>query len=191
MLKKIWKDPVGSEVIASIIISILGLVAVYIFGLWPLIKSWFSLAIEFLGDKSSVLNWVLILLVIPLLAVGWVSIMMLIGRFKKKVKNQRTYNNYVKDYFLGLNWHWDHGPYGIGNFHCLCPNCQFQIIPTQISGYEISERYQFKCSNCNYSTEPFEGSFKQLEENVKMKVQHKLRTGEWEKVLQSNEKLTK
>ena len=57
MWKKIWKDPVGSKVVARLITGfifvIVGLVTSYFIGWFPLIKSWIYNGLDFLVNRTS------------------------------------------------------------------------------------------------------------------------------------------
>jgi hypothetical protein len=84
MIMKIWKDPVWSKVIATAIILLIGSVVTYLTGAWPGIVKYFNSAFEFLNLSSPVKNWLIGIVLIPWLLVGYGICIIFAEKFRKK-----------------------------------------------------------------------------------------------------------
>ena len=69
MIRKAWKDPVWSKVIAAGIIAVLGIGTTYFVGLWPKIGILFSHVWNFFTGKTPLYNWLIIILSIPFIII--------------------------------------------------------------------------------------------------------------------------
>ena len=59
MLRKIWHDPVWSKVIVGVVLSIGAATVAYFLDWWPRIIQSLTAAPRFLGQRTSVPNWLL------------------------------------------------------------------------------------------------------------------------------------
>jgi hypothetical protein len=178
MINKIWKDPVWSKVIAAGILALIASVSAYFLGAWPSIKAILSQAWSFVLSSTSVPNWLLGIMMVPCLLLGYV---LLIGLKEWLAGGESgvSFKNYTKDNFFGLLWMWRYSGNGIDNLHSLCPRCQYQILPKDASFYAAVPRYDYICDDCGYSAGSIEGDPEELHQKVELKIQKALRTGEW------------
>src|SRR5690554_995807 len=110
MLKLIWKDPVWSAVIATVIVTAGGAVGTFFLGLWPAIGSWFASLWTLAAQPSQISNWLfwlLAVLTIPTLlmlaAIVWTAIRHSPAADSAVAGEWRAY---TQDEFLGLRWRW-------------------------------------------------------------------------------------
>ncbi|MCP3942405.1 MAG: hypothetical protein GY710_13085 [Desulfobacteraceae bacterium] len=193
MLKKAWKDPIWSKVIAwGIIAAIIFLwgyftgafsvIKGWVIGFPSLIGGWISYSWKFLWLKSEVAHWLLLLMsIICLLAV-----IALILRIKESLskKQEITQRDYKRRLIDGLDIWWDYvGNYNIINISIFCPKCEYQIMP-EFLGLRPSapKKVCFICSNCEYRANDFIGNWEAFNRHVSFKIQHDLRTGKWEEL---------
>jgi predicted RNA-binding Zn-ribbon protein involved in translation (DUF1610 family) len=173
--KEIWKDPVWSKVIAGIILILIGTIATDALNLWPEIQWFLKLIWSSFTSSTSIPNWLFILMAIPCLLVFGAVFFWL----KEKSNQGSCASGYVKDNFAGLTWGWSYLGQHITNLHCLCPECQYQIIPKQMHNYQAGGYiYEYSCEECGYKVQPVSDN-NGLEQKIKLKIQKKLRTGEW------------
>jgi len=104
MLKLIWKDPVWSAVIATVIATVGGAIGTFLLGLWPAIGGWLASLWTLAAQPSQMANWVvwlLAVLTIPtlliLVALVWVAI-------RPSRAAAEDWRAYTEDDLLGLRW---------------------------------------------------------------------------------------
>lgn len=176
MFGKIWRDPVVSSVIGSLIVSLITVLGAYFLGCWPVIKSFFIGVYLYLISPLSVPRW-------------WFSISSIITLFlptlmvffflKTKRRNSAlSWKNYKKDNFWSVEWHWKYYVDSIEQISPLCPLCKYQLIYE--NSYTYNKKTIFTCENCGYSTE-ISGSFDNIKSRVIRKIQQKIYVGEWNK----------
>jgi predicted RNA-binding Zn-ribbon protein involved in translation (DUF1610 family) len=176
LLKKLWKDPVWSKVIATGIIALIVAVATYILNLWPDILSLIKLTWGFITSSTSTPNWLLTIMAIPC----FLFVMAILPSLKGKKNQTSSFTDYVKDNFEGLSWGWRYHGQQITNLHCLCPKCQYQIIPRAEHDYQKGGFvYIYACEECGYKVSPVAIENHEFEQKIELKIQKKLRTGEW------------
>lgn len=182
MLKLIWKDPVGSAVIAGLILAVGGVVGIYLLDLWPEIGRWFVSFLVLAGQPSLISNWVvwlLTLFAIPMLlviiVVTWVAV-----RPKREEAQEEANDNwrtYTEDEFFGLRWRWKYFQSGkLEHPIPFCPSCDYQVFPHHASAYNVIERIGFHCDSCGRNLPEFDESFESLSSKIERFIQQKLRT---------------
>ena len=178
MIYKIWKDPVWSKVIA---IGIIGLIVDYYLNLWIIIKNKFTSFLTYITNYSEVQNWIIGLMSICTLLVILFIIFGIWNLFFKK--NQKSnWENYKQDNFFGLEWHWEYNQFDKqpNNIYSLCPNCKYQLYPT-----DNYHNLSYHCDNCQTSFQSINSNYQQLQHKITLNIQQKLRTGTYTKHSQS------
>ncbi len=180
MIIKIWKDPVGSKVIAAGIIASLAGLITYFTGLWPTICSWSLKIKDFIFTSSSVPHWLIGIMAIPCILLI-VSLMSQLFEFLKKKQSQLPWSTYNKDIFWGVEWHWSYDQNGnINRILSFCPKCNFQLIePIHNSAYDSVVRFNYFCEECKYKGEEFNFYPDEIKQKVTLKIQKNIRTDEW------------
>jgi predicted RNA-binding Zn-ribbon protein involved in translation (DUF1610 family) len=172
--KEIWKDPVWSKVISIGIITLITVMIPTLLNLWPDIQLFLKLIWSFLTSSTITSNWLLILMAIPCFLVLGAVLFSLIG----KLIRGSCSSDYVKDNFEGLTWCWNYHDQQIIDLHCLCPKCQYEIIPEHGHNYKTGGlAYMYSCEECGYEVPPVT-SDDGLDQKIELKIQKKLRTGE-------------
>ena len=179
MIKKIWKDPVWSKVIAVGILGILASIVTYFFGVWPAIISTLIQVWEYVLETTLIPRWLLGLMWIPCLLL----VIVIFSEIKEKLSKKETVTNwksYTRDNFFGLQWSWRYIDNKINNLHSFCPECEYQIFPKEVNGgYSAVPIFEGSCDDCGYSIGAFEGYPDDLSEKVQLKIQKAVRTGKW------------
>ena len=180
MLKLIWKDPVWSAVIATVIATAGGAIGTFFLGLWPAIGGWFASLWTLAAQPSQMANWVvwlLAVLTIPtlliLVALVWVAI-------RPSRAAAEDWRAYTEDELLGLRWRWNYFPSGrLEQPIPFCPKCDYQVFPHHASAFNAIERTGFHCDSCDRNLAEFDESYESLRSKIERFVQQKLRTGAW------------
>jgi hypothetical protein len=176
-LIKVWRDPVGSKVIATGIIGLLLTLTTFAFNLWTDVLLLLKFAWSFISSNTSTPNSLLILMAIP-------CILFLRAIFYSLIKKEIKTTAYIKDHFEGLNWSWGYQKENIINLHCLCPKCQYQIIPKGEYQYpNPSVLLKYTCEECGYQMPTISLEQYEFEGKIRLKIQQKIRTGAWIKAL--------
>lgn len=181
MIKTLWKDPVWSKVIATGILALLAYVGAYLLGLLPAIVDFFVRLWSFLIASSSLPNWLIAIMAIPCLMLGWALLVELKDRMSNEDSEPVNWKSYKKDNFFGLLWVWGYSGNRIDGLHSLCPNCEYQILPRNVSAYAVVPRFECICDDCGCSAGSFEGDPRELLYKVELKIQKEVRTGNWVK----------
>lgn len=179
MIKKLWKDPVWSKVIATGVIALLAYTGAYLLGLLPTIIAFVIQSWGFVTASSSVPNWLIGIMAIPCLMLCWELVVELKCRITPDASEQVSWKSYQRDNFFGLLWAWRYSGNSIEGLHSLCPNCEYQVLPRDASAFEAVPRFECKCDDCGYSAGSFEGEPRELLHKVELKIQKELRTGNW------------
>lgn len=125
LFKRIWNDPVGSKVIASVIIFLLGLLCSFL-------KSLISDDITFSDVIRQILGFkVELWLVVVCLMVLWIvsGIISKISDSKKRIPVPPFVNGFVKGLYQNQiwRWRWQWSPtnrfYYVTDLSIECPNC--------------------------------------------------------------------
>lgn len=155
-IEKVWKDPVWSCVISTLIISLGGIVInTFTHGkvLKALMNGWDGL-ISFFTYKIPV-YWILITIV---LLIGFYLIVQYIC-FKKNENVLPSYYAYTEDTFNGIPYRWEYCYNQICNLRPLCPNCKTPIV-------------DYNCPRCRYD---IYGKITQSEEEIKTLIADNIR----------------
>jgi hypothetical protein len=177
--KFIWKDSVGSKVIASIIL-VVGGGALTLF--WSTITAWSSTAIGWFAGKTAVANWLLAALVLIsaffILLITWTWLSRLGGTEERPLSR----SEYKKDLFFKVMWRWQyaHTYNTIYHLSCFCPECDYQLVPHPFYHHHTADSMvSLKCPDCRCFYTQIEGEWQDIEQRVTMKIQKALRTGDW------------
>lgn len=179
--KDIWSDPVWSKVIAGAILAVAGVIITYFLDWWPAIGVATSGLFTYLGESSSIPNWIIgvgatcsLLVAFVVAAIIWQII------FPSATDSEPSSRTYISDQFYGLRWHWQYSSSGdIYPLYPCCANCDYQVQPENVSGYSAVLQIQYRCDLCGKEVGPFDIDPDQIENRVERMIQQKLRTGSW------------
>lgn len=179
MLKRLWKDPVWSAVIAAAVLAAAGAVGTYLLDLWPVISQFFASLARTAGEPSQLPTW-LFWLVTAFAIPTVVALVALMWSVVRPAESMATWRTYTEDFFLGLRWRWkyfDDG--GLRDVVPFCPHCDFQVFPHHASSFVAVERIGFHCDSCGRDLPTFEESYESLESKIHRFIQQRLRRGSW------------
>jgi hypothetical protein len=153
VLKKIWKDPVWSKVIAAGIIAIIAAVSSYLLGWWAGIISQLRMLWYFIKSSTPLPNWLIAILII-----GTITALVILAIVLKAIIFKiNTSTTYKEDKFFDIRWRWDCDSFGgIHNLSSFCPICDYQIYPRNISGYAIVDHNVYICEECQKTIHDFD-----------------------------------
>ncbi|MCE7568165.1 hypothetical protein LZS85_18705 [Aliivibrio fischeri] len=177
MFSKVWKDPVISTVFGSLILSCITALGTYFLGYWPDIKKFLTDSCLYLVSPSNVpVWWVALSSIISVLSI----VLIFFGRLLERNKTESvSWLDYKKDTFWGVEWHWSYWGGEIQNLNSLCPKCKYEmVIEHQYTSYQ---KITYKCEDCGYIASISGDSEYDVSHKVNLKIQQKLRTGEWVK----------
>lgn len=179
MLKLIWKDPVGSAVIAAFLLAVGGVVGTYLLDLWPVIGRWLVSVWALADQPSRISNWIVwlsTLFAIPTVLVIVVAIWVSVRPNRKEASD--SWRSYTEDDFLGLRWRWKYFQSGTLEHPIpFCPHCDYQVFPHHASAYNVIERIGFHCDSCGRNLPEFNESFESLRSKIERFIQQKVRAG--------------
>lgn len=139
MIKKIWKDPVGSKIISVIIIGVGS-------SLWSIISAMIN-KINFTDAWVDFWN-----LQLKLWWVAIILIVYIIVEFIRTKQTKKDFLNYTQGEWSGTKWEWswlydrETNKYKISNLHMLCPQCKTGV-------FNVATMYSqnYECISCGYS----------------------------------------
>ena len=178
MISKFWKDPVWSKVIAYVICTVGGSVALYFLNKRLAISTLVKRCYGFALASTSIPNWILFVLgIIVLLAVIFLGAIV----WQKVLQSARPWLNYTTDIFFGLRWRWEYSKDGqIYNTHTFCPYCDLQVNFHNATDLGNDNDYiVFHCENCDHHLGEFQGSFDLFKDKTIRNIQLKIRNGTW------------
>lgn len=179
MLKKLWKDPVWSNVIAASFFAALVGIGTYLLNWWAPIKSFLISIYTYLGSTTELVNWVIGLMMICTIFIA-ILVVVLLWQLPFPSNSDLSWRSYTDDVFFKLKWKWSYDSVdSISNLHSLCPHCLYQVYSTDASAYGSLQRITYRCDSCGSTFGPFEEDQYSLEDKVKRFIQQKLRTGRW------------
>lgn len=168
--KGTWHDPVWSKVISGIILFALGVVGSYFLKWWPSIGRSVVSVWNFLGAKTPVWNWLLIVSTI------WITLTFIEARLASDTAKKRAAPPpYTSDEFFGVRWRWHYAGREITGLHCLCLKCGLQIYFGNASFYDVIPRVASRCDDCGREVGPFDGDYEALESRVIRLIHRNLR----------------
>ena len=166
----IWHDPVWSKVIAAGIIAAGTAASTYFLKWWPAIGRAVVAVWQFLGAKTAVWNWLLIVATI------WIILTIIEARLASLSARKRSAAPpYTADEFFGLLWRWQYSGREVTHLHCLCIHCGLQVYFVDMSDYRIVPRIGSKCDDCGNVVGPFDGTSEYLESKVIRLIHRHLR----------------
>lgn len=181
MWKTIWKDPVWSSVIATVILATGGMAGMYFLNLWPTIGSYATDLAKSAVGPSEVPNWLFWIAVALAMPTVLFLLALLRNAFRSTTNSvTNNWHSYTEDNFFGLHWRWEYYSGGnIGGVHSFCPHCDFQVFPHQASAYSSLNCIAFHCDGCGQDLGTFNENYTSLESKVERFIQQKLRNNSW------------
>jgi len=179
-IKKLWHDPVWSAVLATAIVALLATIPAYLFDWWPIIIRWMKGVFDFILSDSSIPNWLLVVLFIPLL-LGLLVIGMITRNKYFPKKLSLNWVAYVEDTFFNIRWTWRYDETNkIVDLFSFCPSCGFQIYPQPHSDWMGGFIHtKFHCENCGQDFDSHPEQIPQLENKIIRHIQLKIRNNTW------------
>ena len=187
-IKKHWRDPVWSSVIATSLVAMF----TYFLDWWPLFIRAILAVWEFVISSTSVSNWLLgIMIITCLLLILIIAIWYVV--WKKniqylKINAQPNWRNYITDNFFNIRWTWRYDETNkMVDLYSFCPNCDFQIYPKRYSNFVREFTHiNYHCENCGRDFGNFSDDIAQFENMIIRHAQRKMRNGEWMNTQSSN-----
>ncbi|MGM3274764.1 hypothetical protein [Ralstonia sp. 24A2] len=187
LLVRIWKDPVWSKVISVAIIAATG-------SFWAHYEGYFTWATTQAGLAAvwAFLNaeiYMTRLLLLPWVAVSGATGALYMRAHLTRVNGTKLpaseavatveQKSYLTDVLFGFKWRWKAARSGVVyDIKMYCPLCDYELLPTAFEG-AVGAKMRCRCAKCDYYAEtPYPT---ELIQNVKLEVERKLRTGEWER----------
>lgn len=178
MLKKVWGDPVASKVIATLLSAAALSIFSYLFGWWPVLWSGVLETYRFLGSSTMMPHWL-----IGLLGLGsacLIAVLSILILVVKATPRKPPVGSYIQDEFFDLRWRWRLGGRGeIYHLTAFCLRCDYQVEPRHASGYDVVERYEYWCDDCQKLLRKIEMPVTDFENRVERQIHKKLRNGTW------------
>lgn len=179
MLKRFTSHPVASGLIVSALAGVGGVVWASAVDAWPLV--WAGLLRAFVFITADVITprwffWLLCLLsavavVVP--SIAWLKSL--------APAPEPTWESYRTDVFFNVRWRWGY-PVSINELHPFCPKCDYRLVPVG-SDHFLHDWVDFECENCDTDLGRIRHSFTETKNKVVLKMDHKIRTGEWRAAL--------
>ncbi len=152
-VRRFWKDPVWSSVVAGLIVagSLSG--GATALGWWPVVVSGIESAWVSIISDVAVPAWLLLVMVAACMKVSW-ELATWWDRLGKRP--------YEHDVIEGVKWRWDarHGsPEEVVDVTPYCPTCDMQVVPeVKAEGYGDSRtvRSTYCCDGCGTKLGRFE-----------------------------------
>lgn len=178
LIKKLWRDPVWSKVIAGVILAVGAAIGAYSLNWWPAIGKFAAHSYELLLFSTSVPNWAILIM-------GLLSLptLLFLGAFAWQVAFPHkppslSWRDYNTDIYFNLRWRWKYFSDGqVYDMHAFCPHCDFQIYAQDIGSYRIIDHISFHCESCGRHLAEFQESLSSLENRTKRFIQQKIRNG--------------
>jgi len=129
---------------------------------------------------SALPNWSLYLLVLMSIntIIYWAAL-----AIKLKGPNISAYNH---DTFLGLKWRWSYISGQPVKAWAFCPHCDTMLVYSMIgSFYEPDRKTVLTCETCSRDMLEHKGDKDYLVEKIHRQIDRKIRTGEWERIVES------
>lgn len=179
LFKKVWTDPVWSKVIAAGILACAGILITYFAGWWPAIVSRCSGFVSLLQGKMEIPNWLFALLLLCALVV-LAGTLVVVWAVAFPSKSTASFVNYTEDTLFGVRWRWSYDrDIGILNLVPFCPHCDYQVQPTNISGFRTIDHFEFRCEECSARLGEFEMSWEEFISRVTRKIHQNIRNDTW------------
>jgi hypothetical protein len=100
---------------------------------------------------------------------------------RQKNVNHPNWRDYKQDEIMGMRWHWRYSSYkhDIENLWCFCPDDYTELISS-----DSYTQVNFQCETCRKKFGPFQGNLNYVLGMVERQIRRKLRTDEWEEVVE-------
>lgn len=178
--KKVWRDPVWSKVIASLIFALIAAIFLYVKGLLPNVLDFFLGIYMWFGRSSNISNWLLIffITICAMFTIGIIALF--VGLRRSKLREEESPFSYREDKFFEITWRWKYGSNGdVYDIASFCTMCDYQIMPQNVAAYSFIDRILYYCDHCGRQWGPFEMSQQEMDSRVERYIHQKLRTGAW------------
>lgn len=183
----ILRHPLWSNVLGGLAVAGLLAIGGYLLDWWPSVRGVTIVTLEWLEARTETPNWVLCLLSIPT-----AGFLFLIGAGIWYKINPETahiadaqWTDYTKDRIFGLVWRWCYVGGVIEQLVSFCPHCDYQVYPSNASGFAAVDRITFKCESCGRQLGTFDESVSYFESRVKRTIQQKLRNDDWKTIVET------
>ena len=184
MLKKIWHDPVGSNVIAGLIVSVVVGLVTWLAYLLNWLPGWMTRRIAglwaYLLSPLVFPHWLFILLVFLLIVLGVPTIIAVTTTKRPENATQSLVPlalplrlSYTTDVFDGLRWRWRYAGEKIDQLFPFCPNCDFQVSPNYPTSSKT--RVHFQCESCGENLGVRQGPYNDLRSKVTRLIERNIR----------------
>lgn len=187
MVKAIWKDQVGSKVIAGAILTVLGAVVAWLKGWWPKVWAGIVYGWNWLALSSTHPNWLLILLWLSAAVVVFYIAARTLYGMGASANLADTWQSYRRDQFNGVVWQWRYsaGPHSsVENLIPLCPRCQCQLTRKDSDGYYYGNSYYaLYCTHCARNVAEFKEDYLDTLRSIELLIGRNIRSGDWTKAL--------
>ncbi len=176
-----WAKKVGHDTTVSIIAGAFGegivAVATYALGFWPKIFQWSRNVSAWLGETTSIPNWLLAMLAgctaAFVLRIGLSGATALRSNRRRNRTTSPDWHQYNEDVFYNVKWRWGYSPNGdVSHLKSYCRNCDYGILPFPA---DFKGDVEFKCYECGLSEE-VAGNWITLVSN---QIKRKIHTGKW------------
>jgi len=183
-LKKLWSDPVWSKVIAAGIIIILTAAISGFTGFWPTIAIVASAVWSWLTSTIAIPIWLLFVLSICTAVALLVSVLLVVSILRDNSVSEPTSHSYTTDEFFNIRWRWSYmGGGTIYDLYSFCTKCDYQVFPFDTMVYSrFGSKY--KCGDCGEDLGTFAKDQHEVEQEIKLLIQRKIRNGEWRQALE-------
>jgi hypothetical protein len=175
ILTRLWKDPVWSKVISTLIVALILAAFAYFKGWWPNISKALYQSSLWTVAKTPISNWLLILL--SLFALGFVLciVAIVILRSGKAIPD---FLSYQTDIFYEIRWRWTYVGGKIDRLVSFCPICDYQLIPKEAGAYAAAPRTLYECEDedCRSFAKVIDLPQEEIENRILRSIQKKLRT---------------
>lgn len=181
LIKDAWADPVGSNVIAGVILAAIAAVAAVWWDWWPTIWSALILATVSLADQASAPVWLLGLgAIVMLLAVTGGAI-----EFVRRARinavpminagaGSPAWANYTEGIINSLNWRWRYSGDHVIDLTAFCPDCDLQLRPYSVSVFLEPSEVWCNCS-CGFSAGPYREPLERFHVPVRHAIEKEMR----------------
>lgn len=182
MFKKISEHPIGSGMILLVMGSSTALAFFTKFFSW--LWQQIVFAYEWSISPSLLPNWSFVLLCLLLTP----SVLIFIAYLRDRKESNPAYLSYQQDTFFNIKWRWRYFNNSATEVFSFCPYCDYQIAGQNYQTYGksgLEDRVRFSCENCNTALGDISGTGREVNKRALLTVQQRIRTGEWEKIVQT------
>jgi hypothetical protein len=170
-IRKVWKDPVWSKVIAAGILLGIPVLVAYATNSWTIIGNFLTSMWHWLFETDTSPNWVLI----PAGILGILALVLLILKLKSQFSQIKYLDSYTCDDFYNLKWRWSFGfSYSIDTIQSFCPECDHQLVGLRVPSHNHSHHW-YDCPDCDFRSEEYKFTPDVLHKKVILKIQKNMR----------------